>query len=136
MKKVLIIVFGLIVIIGAVFFVRTKNKGSTTDTVTINKSTVIATPTKLTEEIISVTSDGFSPQTITVKSGTKATWVNKSGGFVTVNSDPHPTHQFYSPLNLGRFNNGSSVQLNFNKAGKYGYHNHLKPAQTGTVVVE
>lgn len=85
---------------------------------------------------VTLTSSGFDPATITVKAGTKVTWVNKSGVEATVNSDKHPTHLLYTPLNLGSFVRGASLSLVFDKPGSYGYHNHLDPSQTGTVVVE
>jgi len=85
---------------------------------------------------VNLTNSGFNPKTVTIKVGEKVTWTNKSGENATVNSDPHPTHTAYLPLNLGRFDNGASVSLVFDKQGTYGYHNHLDSSQTGTVVVE
>lgn len=88
------------------------------------------------EAIVTVTKDGFSPATLTLKVGARITWMNKSGGVATVHSAVHPTHQVFPPLNLGEFGDGSSVQLVFDKEGSYSYHNHLNPEQTGVVVVE
>ncbi len=82
-----------------------------------------------------VTPGGFDPSEVTIKTGNKVVWTNRSGDFVTVSSDPHPTHTDYPPLNLGRFDDGASVELVFDKAGTYTYHNHLNPAQKGKVVV-
>jgi plastocyanin len=79
---------------------------------------------------------GFSPQTLTIKPGDNVTWVNQSQSDATVNSDPHPTHTDYPPLNLGSFLPGASLSLIFNSPGTYKYHNHLNPSQTGTVVVK
>ncbi|MDE2026098.1 MAG: cupredoxin domain-containing protein [Patescibacteria group bacterium] len=87
-------------------------------------------------QIITLTADGFSPSTLTVKVGTRVRWVNKSGQLGDVDSDPHPTHTSYPPMNFGTFSDGSSVELVFNKAGTYHYHNHLNPSQQGTIVVE
>lgn len=88
------------------------------------------------QEDITVTSTGFTPQTITVKAGTKVVWTNKSGGPVTVNSDVHPTHLLWPFLNLGKFDDGSSVSVVFETAGTYTYHNHLNASQTGKVIVQ
>ena len=90
----------------------------------------------LGEVTVSITSSGFSPDSITVQPGTKVTWVNNSGGVANVSSDPHPTHTLYPPLNLGRVAGGASVSLVFDKAGSYGYHNHLNPGWTGKVTVQ
>ncbi len=86
-------------------------------------------------EII-VDKDGFSPQTLTVKKGDTVVWINQSGGAVTVNSDPHPTHNKNRFLNRGEFASGSSVQVTFVAAGTYGYHNHFNPSQKGTIIVQ
>jgi plastocyanin len=62
--------------------------------------------------------------------------MNKSGKTVTVNSDNHPTHKLYPFLNLGAFENGSSVQAVFDKAGTYTYHDHFNPSNIGKVIVQ
>ncbi len=85
---------------------------------------------------ITLTADGFSPATLTVKVGTKVTWSNQSGADATVNSSPHPIHTDYPPLNLGSLPNGGIVSLTFDKPGTYKYHNHLKPSEFGTIVVQ
>lgn len=94
------------------------------------------TPGKREAITINVTKDGFSPASATVKTGTIVTWINKSGGLVTVNSSVHPTHLVYPPLNLGEFKDGSSVQLTFDKPGVFKYHDHLDASHTGIVTVE
>ncbi len=86
--------------------------------------------------LVTLTKSGFSPATLTIKANSRVAWVNNSGQAASVNSNDHPTHKLYPPLNLGLFNSGSSVQLVFDKAGTYKYHNHLNPAQTGTIIVQ
>lgn len=88
------------------------------------------------ENMVTLSADGYSPATLNIKVGDKVTWVNKSGVAATVNSDPHPTHTAYPPLNLGNFANGDMISLTFDKVGTYGYHNHLNPTQKGTIIVE
>lgn len=96
----------------------------TPSTATVQKNTV------------TLTQDGFSPATLTVKAGETVTWVNKSGTDATVNSDPHPTHENYTPLNLGKLSDGGTLSLKFDKSGTYGYHNHFDASQKGTIVVQ
>lgn len=138
MNKVLIGIVALIVVIGAVILL-TNNKSQ--------KQTVIPSPTaqsqmqaspsaKMAEATVTLTRSGFNPQTLTIKAGTKVTWVNHSGETATVNSDPHPTHTLWPFLNLGSFDDGGSVSVVFDKTGTYTYHNHLNPSETGTVIVE
>lgn len=95
-----------------------------------------ATPTIPVEILITITPNGFVPDGITITTGTKITWVNKSSSEANISSDPHPTHTNYSALNLGNVGNNGSLSLIFPKAGRFGYHNHLNPAQHGTIVVQ
>ena len=139
-NKTLVIIIAVLVLIGTVIVVLGKlgNKSaqpSTPAQSTTNTGTGGTTP-KETIVNVNFTSSGFDPKTVTIKTGTRVIWVNKSGAAATVSSAVHPTHQAYPPLNLGEFPDGSSVQLVFDKPGTYKYHNHLNSAQTGTVVVE
>jgi len=86
-------------------------------------------------EII-VTENGFEPTTITVKTNDLVIWKNESGNEATVNSDPHPEHNEFMDLNLGKFPDGFSMQTQFKTPGTYKYHNHLNPEQMGTVIVK
>ncbi len=141
-NKTLVKIIAVLVLIGAVVVVLGKlgNKSAQPSNVTSQPETSTqgtgGTVPKETIVNINLTSSGFDPKTVTVKTGTRVIWLNKSAVAATVNSAVHPTHQVYPPLNLGEFPDGSSVQLVFDKAGTYKYHNHLNPAQTGTVVVE
>lgn len=93
--------------------------------------------TDAAEEVtITLTKNGWSPETLTIKAGQVVTWVNTSGHDATVNSDPHPTHTDYLPLNLGGFSNGQALSLAFPKKGTYGYHDHLNPRNKGTIIVK
>lgn len=87
-------------------------------------------------QTITLTQLGFSPDTVTVKAGTKVVWVNDSGAQQNVSSDPHPSNTDYPALNLGNFMNGSSLSLVFAKSGVYKYHNHLNPSQKGVIIVQ
>lgn len=146
-NRLLIGIVVLAVVLGGVILVTSQRKSgvsqqppapqTTPQTQTQGETPQAPTGNQLTQEaIVTVTPDGFSPATITVKTGTRVTWVNKGTGVVTVHSAVHPTHLVFPPLNLGEFGDGSSVQLVFDKPGTYKYHNHLNPQMTGTVVVE
>lgn len=132
---VVLIIVVVIIAVGGKFVKKTSGPETNTKMQTQQQTGT----TNTTKEImvnVAITSSGFNPQTVTVKVGTRVIWLNKSGGLATVNSDLHPTHRLYTPLNLGEFPDGSSVQLVFDKPGTYKYHNHLNPSQTGTVVVQ
>ncbi len=98
------------------------------------------TTTTKTESVtgsqISLTDAGYSPVALTIDVGETVNWVNSGSKPATVNSDPHPAHTDYPPLNLGKFEPGSTLSLKFDVAGTYTYHNHLNASQTGTIVVK
>jgi len=142
-SKWLIGIIVLIILLGGIYFLS-KNRTPTTTAPQTRQSTVSASGSQGTASsssanqlnIVTLTKDGFSPTTLTIKAATAVAWVNKSGTDATVNSDPHPTHTAYSPLNLGSFTDGGMLSLSFDKPGTYGYHNHLNPSQRGTIVVK
>ncbi len=140
-NKTLILIIVVLVIVGVAVVIVGKSGNKTTQP-TSQPSTPAqsqgtgGTVPKETIANVNLTSSGFNPKTITVKTGTRVIWINKSGDIATVNSDSHPTHQLNQLLNLGEFPDGSSVQLVFDKPGSYSYHDHLNPSRTGVVVVE
>jgi plastocyanin len=79
--------------------------------------------------------NGFSPSTLTVKSGTTVT-VKNTAGPLEFASDPHPAHTDDPELNAGVVKTGGSVTFTVTKTGSHGYHNHLNPSDTGTIVVQ
>lgn len=147
MKNIMILGVVALVLLGGVFLFKktmiSKQPVTTENIIPSLKLEITVTPeasasTKPAASQVEVVlgASGFSPATVTIKAGTKVVWTNKSGGMETVNSDPHPQHTDYPPLNLGRFAAGESLSLVFEKAGTYKYHNHLDASQRGTVVVE
>lgn len=131
-NKILLGIIAVIVLAGGYFLFANSPKN-----VPVNQTTT-QTPTSqaLEKELIEVTASGFSPSTIKVRVGTNVVWINKSGADANVSSVDHPAHRTYPALNLGNFQDGSSVQLRFDTIGTYNYHNHLNPEQIGTVIVE
>ena len=71
----------------------------------------------------------FSPQTLTVRAGTKVTWTNRDDIPHTVAST---TKAFKSPA----LDTDDSYSFTFTTAGSYEYFCSLHPHMTGTVVVE
>ncbi|MCL5970242.1 MAG: cupredoxin domain-containing protein [Patescibacteria group bacterium] len=133
-KLVWLVVAVLVVGGGGALLLSNKSNNQPAQTVNQAQNT---TPTQQMEESnVTVTGSGYEPKTITVKQGTKVVWKNTSGGPVTVNSDAHPTHLLWPFLNLGKFEDGSSVSVVFEKPGTYTYHNHLNVSQVGTVIVK
>lgn len=126
--KWLIPVLIVILVIGGVYFIitnKTKNQPGKTEVIIPKAVNTVA-----------ITSSGFSPATITIKKDEAIKWVNQDGQTVSINSDPHPTHESFPFLNLGEVSNGSAVQTSFYKTGTFTYHNHYNPTQKGTIIVK
>ena len=87
-------------------------------------------------QTVEIGSNGFSPATLTVTKGTSVTFVNKSGRSVEVASDPHPTHTNLKGFESDALRDGASFSFTFDKAGTWGYHDHLRPSMTAKVVVQ
>lgn len=93
--------------------------------------------TPATQNMITITSTGFSPQTITIKAEDSVTWTNSDTSNHTVNSNPHPTHTLYPLLNtIGLMKPGEIKSVTFTTAGTYTYHDHLNSSLTGIVIVQ
>lgn len=85
---------------------------------------------------ISYADTGFSPQSLTVKSGTTVTFTNVSAQPMWVASDVHPTHQLLPGFDeLKSVGKGESYSYTFTKVGTWTFHNHMNPSDKGTVVV-
>ena len=95
-----------------------------------------ATASQSQKNTVILTAEGFSPKVLTIKAWETVTWNNNLGETATVNSDAHPAHTKYPPLNLGQFSAGQTLSLLFDQPVTYGYHNHLNPSQKGQIIVE
>lgn len=147
-NKVLIAVIVIIILVGGGFLLFSRNYTATPRPVPSQNTQTFSTPTTNTQQATSptqaqqgqntiiYTSSGFSPASLTIKAEITVTWINNSGSDLSVNSNPHPIHTNYSPLNIGAIGDRQSKSLIFDKPGTYGYHNHLNPSQTGTIVVQ
>lgn len=136
---VIYLIIGGIIYAGVYYFFIAKKGGYSYNQPSQNQtqptSQAVSSPAQ-SQNTITLTADGFSPAVLTIKKGETVTWVNKSGVDATVNSDPHPIHTDYPPLNLGAFSDGGTLSLTFDTPGTHGYHNHLNPSQKGKIIVQ
>ena len=89
------------------------------------------------ETQVTISSTGFMPKEVTIKVGEQVTWMHSDTKDHQINSDPHPTHTAYKPLNsVGVLKAGETKSLTFPEPGTYKYHDHLNPSLTGSVTVE
>jgi len=137
MRKWVFAIVIILVIVGGLFLLG-SNKSAAPQSIQTTQPTTQTSNAQPTQDknTVTLTADGWSPSTLTVKAGSTVTWVNNEEVEATVNSDPHPVHTDYPPLNLGQFAKGQKLTLKFDKAGTYGYHNHLSPGQKGTIIVQ
>jgi plastocyanin len=90
---------------------------------TIPSSGVAATIT------VRITAGGFSPKTLTLNDGDTVTWTNADKA----------THQVVANNGIfasGALKTGQSYSYTFKGAGKFNYHDALKPSLTGTITVK
>lgn len=130
---IIYLIIGGIIYAGIYYFFLAK-KGGYNQSSSQTQPTI--QPASLTSATVTLTSNGFSPAILTIKAGETVTWVNKSGETATVDSDPHPIHTNYAPLNLASFPDGGILTLTFDKPGTFGYHNHLNSSMRGTITVQ
>ena len=100
--------------------------------------------------VVTYTDNGFSPDTITVAAGETVQFVNNSTRGMWVGVDNHPTHTLYDGTSrsehCGDSSNtfdqctasdpGTSWEFTFDKTGTFGYHNHVRANDGGTVIVQ
>ena len=103
--------------------------------------------------IVSYSDAGFYPKEVSVRVGDTVRFANQSTHGMWVGVDEHPTHTEYDGTSTrehcaggvatnGAFDqcsqaqNGGSFEYTFTKAGTFGYHNHARAANTGTIVVQ
>jgi plastocyanin len=112
-------------------------QNSPTATQTIPSQAAPTTQQAAQQPTIAYSSNGFSPKSITVKVGTTVTWINNDTDPLWVASNPHPIHTDLSGFDaLKGYAPGTSYTYTFTKVGKWGYHNHMSPSNTGEVIVE
>lgn len=148
MGKKVIIALIIIIVLGAAgaYLATNKNSDSNTETPATtpktsqnNSNTTDDTTNNNTQSVaatITYSNDGFSPSTITVQAGDTVAIKNASDHDMQFDSDPHPVHTDDTDLNAGLVSPGQTITFTVNKTGTFGYHNHLNPSQTGTIVIQ
>lgn len=143
MGKSGIIVTGLVAIalvIGIIVVANNKEdqtfNNQTTSTQTQKSDTAANTQTPQSANLITYTNNGFSPSSLTVKSGDSVTINNSSDSSIQIQSNPHPIHTDNDELNVGVIAAGKSATFKLTKTGTWGYHNHLNTSETGSIIVQ
>ena len=89
-----------------------------------------------TGKIVKMEPARFVPAVLHVRRGDTVTFVNVGNVDKWVASDPHPVHTDYPGFDARRtILPGRSWSFRFLRPGHWGYHDHLSPWITGTIVV-
>lgn len=134
-------IIGVLVIVVGVYFLtdsRTPSEETFKTTPDLTSSmTTTGTIPAATEQVVVYSNDGFAPAELTVKAGTKVTFVNQSDSPMWVASGPHPTHTLYPEFDQkASVQKGSSYSFIFTKLGTHPYHNHVLLGKYGKITVE
>lgn len=89
------------------------------------------------EVVISVTKtdQGYEPDELVIDQGDTVLFVNESEDYAWPVSDPYPTGEYYPEFNPERsIPPGGSWKFTFNKAGEWGFHDHIQPTFQGEIV--
>jgi plastocyanin len=83
-----------------------------------------------------MTNDGYSPQVLRIEQGQTVEFVNDSDQDYWPASDPHPIHTDYPGFDAQKtILPGESWDFTFERAGRFGYHNHLAPETHAEIVI-
>jgi plastocyanin len=98
-------------------------------------------PSQTPAAVITITTSGVSPQTVTVARGSQVQFVNNDTRSHEMTSDPHPEHTNCPEINaVGFLSPGQSRQTgNLNTARSCGFHDHNLPnvaSLRGTIIIQ
>ena len=86
---------------------------------------------------VTITKDGFAPNTVTVKAGNIVEWTSSDdSGTHIVAANPFKTHTELPSLISTQLGQGAIYRYKFTKAGTYHYHDEVNPQLNGTVIVK
>jgi plastocyanin len=91
--------------------------------------------------VVTITSAGVSPKTITIAVGSRVLFINNDSRSHSMNSNPHPDHTDCPEINqVGFLNPGQSRETgNLVVVRSCGYHDHDDPLTTslqGTIIIK
>ncbi len=148
-KTIVLVLLALIVGVGAAVFVASRDADNGANESATQEETGplgVGQQTELgngngdaaeAEQVVVYTDDGFEPAETTIQAGETVEFINQSSGDMHPASDPHPQHTDLPDFDArGRVAPGESYSFTFNEPGQWGYHDHLRSFQTGTVIVE
>ena len=130
MKKGIVVIIVLIVLVGGFSVLKSISPGTTPSSTATPVAVDTGAPQATTNQIL-IKGYAFSPDTLTVKVGTKVTWMNQDLARHTITADVPSTSAPASAL----FGQNESVSFTFSTPGTYTYHCEPHPYMKGTVTV-
>lgn len=140
-KKVIVAIVVLVVLGGGAYLLMHKKKSPepgplTSNTQNSSNNAGESSSANNAAATITYSDNGFSPSKITVKAGQTVAIKNTSSHDMQFDSDPHPVHTDDTDLNVGVVSPGQTMTFTPTKKGAFGYHNHLNPSDTGTIIIQ
>lgn len=144
----LMIGIALVLVIAGVVFIKQKGGNEvlapTGEEVSMATAPAAANPTpavpliaESASKTITYTDSGFSPTTLTIKSGDTVVFKNNGSKDFWPASAIHPTHTIYPEFDAKKgIAPGATYSFTFTRIGSWKYHNHLNPSLTGTITVQ
>jgi len=123
-KKIMIGIVSVALVAGA-FVLLTSRRSQTSPTPPqTNQET---TPAPQTANEVLIENFSFSPSVLTVKAGTKVTWINQDSFIHTIKS---------GSFNSSDLKQGDKFEFTFNDKGSFDYACGVHPSMTGKIIVE
>lgn len=144
-----LVVVAVAIVIGA-WFLLSGSRAQDAEKLPMDVGTTGVYTTDMAPIAESVTYDGssFSPSVVVIKKGGTVTFANKSGSNMWIASAVHPTHTVYSGTGISDHcpdaqdvafdqcgGETEDFAFTFQKAGTWGYHDHLSASATGRITV-
>lgn len=117
----------MILVIGGVFYFS-KKQYQPSQQQAVNQQPATQQPeNKVEANIVTIENFSFNPGSLTVKQGTKVTWINKDSAPHKIKSDT---------FNSSNLNQGDKFEFTFDKKGSFDYVCGIHPSMSGKIVVE
>ncbi|MBI2591936.1 cupredoxin domain-containing protein [Candidatus Saccharibacteria bacterium] len=126
-------IIGAALVVAAIIAFGQKDEEATPPPAANTSSTALQSETATTT--ITYNGSSFSPNQATVKKGDTVVFKNDSSQAIQIQSNPHPIHSDMPELNIGLIEAGQSQSITLSSIGSWGYHNHLNPTQTATIII-
>ena len=139
MKKSATYIIAIVVIVVIIIaLVARKDTSKNESTSSADSSQTTVTPSEGSGEVAAVitySDKGFSNSVDTVASGSTVKVVNQSQQQLSFASDPHPVHTDDPELNAGTIDPGDSKSFIVKTKGTWGFHNHFREQDEGSITI-